>query len=53
MKKTYIQPSLEEIKIATPALLAGSETQPLNSGNPSEWGSSGGRYADEEEEEEW
>ena len=38
MKKTYINPTLEVIKIGVQPLLAGSEIG-LSNGNPSEWGS--------------
>ncbi|MBO7590641.1 MAG: hypothetical protein J6T05_03510 [Prevotella sp.] len=38
MKKTYINPKLEVIKIQTMQMLAASGDQPLHSGNASEWG---------------
>ena len=37
MKKTYIKPSMEEVKLHTPALLAGS-LKDVSEEPPSEWG---------------
>lgn len=37
MKKTYIKPSMEEVKLHTPALLAGS-LKDVSEETPSEWG---------------
>lgn len=51
MKKIYIQPALEEIKISTTTLLSGSETQELKTGTASEWASREGRgFWDDEDE---
>jgi len=38
MKKTYIQPSLEEVKLNIPNLLAGSPKS-VSEETPQEWGS--------------
>lgn len=46
MKKTYIQPSLEEVKINALALLAGSP-KGVSDETPTEWG------AHEDEGDDW
>lgn len=51
MKKQYMQPSVEEIKITTTALLAGSQLGLGTPGNANNAESRGGRWEDEEEEE--
>ena len=39
MKKTYIQPSITEVKTAIATIMAGSETIPNNpTGQATEWG---------------
>ena len=48
MKKTYINPNIEVVKISTAALLSGSETQQLKTGTASEWGAREMDFFDEE-----
>ena len=48
MKKTYITPSMETVKIATQQMLAGSKVG-LSNSTPTEWGSRGSDDWDDED----
>ena len=43
MKKTYIQPSIEEVKLNKPVLLAGSD-KGISEETPKEWGAHEDEY---------
>lgn len=50
MKKKYINPEINIVKLQTQQILAGSELN-LNSGNATEWGArQGGGFFDDEED---
>ena len=48
MKKTYINPVMNVVKIETQKMLAASGDQKLYSGNATEWGSRGSDDWDED-----
>jgi hypothetical protein len=50
MKKYYINPEMNVVKIATMQMLAASNEQPLQTGEATEWGSRSFDFDDDEEE---
>ena len=52
MKKTYINPTINVVRIQTIQMLAASDEQTLHGGSASEWGArrSGGVWDDDDDE---
>ena len=52
MKKTYINPTINVVRIQTMQMLAASNEQTLRSGSATEWGARRGGFLWDDEEDE-